>query len=326
MDLVDTFGRTINYLRLSVTDRCNFRCTYCMPVEGVAKQHHHEILRYEELLLVARAAVAIGVEKIRITGGEPLVRRGIIDFLTELSGLPGLRHLVLTTNGFYLQSMAADLQKAGVQRLNISLDSLNGTVFAEITRGGDLQQVLAGVAVAAACGFPIKLNAVIMRGVNDQEIFAFAELTRTHPYTVRFIEYMPTAGNDDWRERLVSGDEIVSRLAERYQLLPVDKGRFGGPSRDFAIAGAMGSIGVITPVSGHFCGECNRIRVTSTGFARSCLFADAGVNLRPAIATGELKTVASALRKVVSEKPRRHQLNADGSGEVAPFAMSNIGG
>lgn len=323
MELVDTFGRTINYLRLSVTDRCNFRCTYCMPAGGVVKQQHQEILRYEELLLVARAAVTIGVEKIRVTGGEPLVRRGIVDFLAELASIPGLRHLVLTTNGFSLAELAAQLKRVGVQRLNISLDSLDPATFAAITRGGDVVQVLAGIEAAAACGFPIKLNAVIMRGINDHEIFDFAELTRTYPYTVRFIEYMPTAGNEDWQERLVPGDEIISRLAQRYQLLPVDRGRFGGPSRDFTIAGAQGAIGVITPVSGHFCGECNRIRVTSTGFAKSCLFSEAGVDLRPALATGELELVAAALRDMVSVKPRNHQLASNG---VAPFAMAGVGG
>jgi len=326
MELVDTFGRTINYLRLSVTDRCNFRCSYCMPPGGMVKQSHADILRYEELLLVARAAVSLGVEKIRITGGEPLVRRGIVGFLEELSRLPGLRHLALTTNGFHLQSLAADLMRAGVQRLNISLDSLNPTVFADITRGGDLQQVLAGVTAAAACGFPIKLNVVVMRGINDAELLDFAELTLRNPYTVRFIEYMPTVGSDDWQERLVSGAEIFSRLGERFQLIPVDRGRYGGPSRDFAIAGGQGTLGVITPISGHFCGDCNRIRVTSTGFAKSCLFSDAGVDLRPVIASGDCALLAAALRGVVTDKPRTHRMSPEGMGGHEPFAMSGVGG
>ena len=191
MKLIDSFGRKINYLRLSVTDRCNMRCRYCMPAEGVAKLCHEDILSYEALFRIAQSAVALGIEKIRVTGGEPLVRKGIIDFLARLAGIPGLKQLVLTTNGLRLAEMAEELRAAGVQRLNISLDSLQPEVFARITRGGDLSRVLAGITAAERAGFPIKINMVVMRGINDAEVVDVASLALHKPYTVRFIEYMP---------------------------------------------------------------------------------------------------------------------------------------
>lgn len=326
MELTDSHGRTINYLRLSVTDRCNFRCRYCMPVEGVQRHRQDDILSYEDLIRVAEAAISIGVEKIRITGGEPLVRKGIVPFISSLASLPGLRHLALTTNGYLLDTLAGDLKKTGLQRLNISLDSLDSRVFAEITRGGSLERVMAGIGAAALAGFPIKLNVVAMRGINDQELFDFAELTHDHPYTVRFIEYMPNAGGEGWRDHLLPGAEILERLSSRYQLEPLDRGPYSGPSRDFRIVGAHGSLGIITPISGHFCGQCNRIRVTSTGFAKSCLFSDAGVDLKSALRDGSIKDIAAALLTVVNDKPQNHHLSGVKPEGYSPFAMSGVGG
>ncbi|GAB4301161.1 MAG: GTP 3',8-cyclase MoaA [Desulfuromonadia bacterium] len=325
MELVDSYGRTINYLRLSVTDRCNFRCRYCMPAEGVSLRHHDEILSYEEFLVIARAAISMGVEKIRITGGEPLLRRGIVDFIRSLATLPGLRHLALTTNAFLLEEMADDLKSAGLHRLNISLDSLDPQTFAHITRGGDLERVMAGIAAASLAGFPIKLNMVPMRGVNDHEIIRFATLTLDHPYAVRFIEYMPAAKSDDWKSLLVPGGEILDRIASHFRLVPRDKGRYSGPSRDFAIEGGRGTIGIITPISGHFCSECNRIRVTSAGKVKSCLFSDAAVDLKPALAEG-VEGVRRILEGVVCAKPKGHGMNETRQEGFTPFAMSGVGG
>ena len=237
MELIDSFGRKINYLRLSVTDRCNMRCRYCMPAEGVAKLCHGDILNYEELYRIARSAVALGIEKIRVTGGEPLVRKGIIEFLARLAALPGLRQLVLTTNGLCLGEMAGDLRSAGVQRLNISLDSLRPDVFARITRGGDLSRVLAGIAAAERAGFPIKINTVVMRGINDAEIVEFASLVLDKPYTIRFIEYMPAIREPNWQSYLVSGQEIMTRIAEHFELSPVIKKDLAGPAREYRIRG-----------------------------------------------------------------------------------------
>src|ERR1039457_59467 len=233
MELSDAYGRRINYLRLSVTDRCNLRCRYCMPEEGVPILGHGEILTYEELTTIARVAVRLGIEKIRITGGEPLVRKGIIPFLAGLSGIPSLRHLALTTNGLLLDEMAEGRWSAGVQRLNISLDSLRHDTFAAITRGGDLNRVLAGLAAAERAGFrSLQVNMVVMRGINDLEILDFAALTLDRPYAVRFIEFMPTAGEKDWQGYSIPGSELLERISRHYPLRPVDKGEFAGPARD----------------------------------------------------------------------------------------------
>lgn len=326
MQLTDSHGRNINYLRLSVTDRCNMRCFYCMPKEGVFKKGHDAILSYEELHLIAETAVNMGIEKIRITGGEPLVRAGIVEFLARLAKLDGLRHLALTTNGLLLPKMAADLFKAGVQRLNISLDSLNEDTFAEITRGGDLKKVLAGLDAAEQAGFkPPKINVVIMRGVNDAEILDFANLTLLRGNSVRFIEYMPAVKEDGWQRYCISGDEILRRIADRHTLEQVDKGPFAGPSRDFRIPGARGSIGIITAVSGHFCGECNRIRVTSTGQAKGCLFSDEKTDLIPWLRPPDRAGLATVLKAIVSSKPERHGISQDGYVHKN-FTMSQIGG
>jgi cyclic pyranopterin phosphate synthase len=326
MQLTDSHGRHINYLRLSVTDRCNMRCFYCMPKEGIVSKGHDAILSYEELLLIAETAVGLGIEKIRITGGEPLVRSGIVGFLGKLSAIPGLRHLALTTNGLLLAEMAADLYKAGVQRLNVSLDSLNPGTFSDITRGGDLQRVLAGLDAAEKAGFPPpKINCVIMRGVNDGEILDFAAMTLAHGNSIRFIEYMPAVREEGWQRYSISGEEILQRIEASYTLEPVDKGAFAGPSRDFRIPGARGSIGIITAVSGHFCGECNRIRVTSTGQAKGCLFSNEKTDLMPCLRPPDRDKLAGLLRGIVSGKPERHGISKDGYVHKN-FTMSQVGG
>jgi cyclic pyranopterin phosphate synthase len=326
MQLTDSLGRNINYLRLSVTDRCNMRCFYCMPKEGIVKKRHEAVLSYEELQLIAETAVKLGIEKIRITGGEPLVRVGIVDFLGRLAAIPGLKHLALTTNGLLLAEMAADLHQAGVQRLNVSLDSLNPQTFNVITRGGDLGRVLAGLEAAEQVGFPPpKINCVIMRGVNDAEILEFADRTLSHGNSIRFIEYMPAVKEDGWQRYCISGEEILQRIAGRYTMKQVDKGPYAGPSRDFRIPGAKGSIGIITAVSGHFCSECNRIRVTSTGQAKGCLFSDAKTDLIPWLRPPDRDGLAEVLRFLVSTKPERHDISQDGYTHKN-FTMSQVGG
>ena len=325
MELTDSFGRTINYLRLSVTDRCNMRCVYCMPAEGIPMLAHGDILSYEELHLIAQTAVAAGIEKIRVTGGEPLVRKGIIPFLSKLATIPGLSQLVLTTNGLCLEEMAESLRHAGVQRLNISLDSLQPETFAAVTRGADLQRVMAGIAAAERAGFPLKINVVVMRGINDREVLDFAALTIERPLSVRFIEYMPAIRADNWEDLIVPGDTILDQIRRRFSFTSVESDTAAGPARIFRIEGAVGTIGVITPVSGHFCGDCNRIRVTSAGRARSCLFSDAGCDLRPFLVRGDEAGLAAALRSIVANKPDRHSLAA-AEQKHSPFAMSAIGG
>ncbi len=325
MYLADNHGRKINYLRLSVTDRCNMRCVYCMPETGIDKCQHVDILSYEQFLLIAKAAVALGIEKIRVTGGEPLVRRGILDFLAELTKIQGLKQLVLTTNGVLLPEMAQGLKDAGVQRLNISLDSLHPQMFRQLTRTDLLPQVLAGINAAEKVGLPYKINVVVMRGRNDNEILEFANLTRDHDCTVRFIEYMPTLKEKDWRSQVISSHEVLERLHQHYSLHPVERGPLSGPAEEFAIAGARGRIGVIAPLSGHFCQDCNRIRITASGRVRTCLFSDYETDLKPLLKLDDVKVVAHELRRLISEKPACHTLNSQVAGH-SPFSMAQIGG
>lgn len=325
MRLSDNFGRKINYLRLSVTDRCNMRCVYCMPAAGIDKLGHTEILSYEQFLLIAEAAVSLGIEKIRVTGGEPLVRNGIIPFLEQLAKVSGLEQLVLTTNGVLLPEMAQALKDAGVQRLNISLDSLQPTMFTQLTRRDLLPQVLAGIAEAEKVGLSYKINMVVMRGLNDSEILDFARLTQQHDCTVRFIEYMPVLKGENWRSLVVPSQEILKRLNDHYSLHPADRGILAGPAEEFTIDGAQGRIGVIAPLSGHFCQDCNRIRITASGDVKTCLFSDHKFNLRPLLIPGNIDNVVSELQQLVSNKPACHTLNSQMS-EYSPFSMAQIGG
>lgn len=325
MPLIDPFGRTINYLRLSVTDRCDLRCSYCMPEEGVTKLGHHEILSYEELFLLAEAAVSLGVKKVRVTGGEPLVRKGVVDFLRRLSGLAGLKELVLTTNGMQLAELAEPLRQAGVQRLNISLDSLRPEVFTKVTRRGELSRVLAGIEAAKAVGLPLKINMVVMRGINDDELAEFAALSLDGSCAVRFIEYMPAIQAENWQDLVVSGNEILERLAADFSFAPVLRQPLSGPAREFRIQGAKGTIGVITALSGHFCQDCNRVRITASGKLRSCLFADQETDLRPLLAGGDRAAVRRALGQLIMTKPAGHSLS-EAEADHRAFSMAQIGG
>ena len=317
----DKLGRSINYLRLSVTDRCNLRCCYCMPAEGVPSCTHGEVLSYEDLLKIAAAAVDLGVEKVRITGGEPLVRKGLFDFLARLGGIPGLTEMTLTTNGLLLETAAIKLKSAGVERLNVSLDSLNADTYRQVTRGGDLSQVLAGLDAAEQAGLRLKLNMVVMRGINDREIEDFACLSLDRAWSVRFIEYMPTIREKAWQNRVLAGSEILKVLERRFALKSIASSRLCGPAKPYRIAGALGTIGIITPMSDHFCGNCNRIRVTAQGLAKSCLLDDHALDLKPILRQGEM-ALRMALRHVVDGKADQHHFADEGRS----FQMSGVGG
>jgi len=295
-----------------------------MPEQGVPLCSHNEILRYEDLLRVARVAAKLGIEKVRVTGGEPLLRKGLVGFLTRLNAIPNLAEVVLTTNGLLLASFADQLKQAGVNRVNISLDSLNFDRYAKITRGGDLADVLAGIKAAEQAGLQLKLNMVVMRDVNDSEIEAFAELSLDRPWSIRFIEYMPTIHTEAWQASVVPGAEILERLQKKYQMVPLATGRMCGPSRPFRIEGSQGSIGIITPISDHFCGSCNRIRVTAAGLAKGCLLSAQTVDLKPCLAQDD-DLLCQALRQVIGNKVDRHQMTDDCLGPT-PFNMASIGG
>lgn len=328
-NLVDTYSRKIDYLRISVTDRCNLRCVYCMPPQGIPLFESQEILRYEELLRIARVAIAHGVSKIRVTGGEPLVRKGIVEFLTELSSIKGLEDLSLTTNGVLLKDFAGRLRKAGLKRVNVSLDSLKRERFLKITRGDNIQDVLDGLEESQAVGLvPVKINMVVIKGFNDDEIMDFARISRDKPYHVRFIEYMPFNSAEGWqKDKCITAKEILELLSKDGELIPVTgKSGGAGPARRFKYKDAPGEVGVISPVSEHFCGSCNRLRLTSDGKLRTCLFSDNEIDLKKALRDGSSdEAIEALLFKAVDEKPMRHYIN-ENVFKKCSRTMSLIGG
>ena len=314
--MLDGCGRTIDYLRLSVTDLCNYRCRYCMPAEGVCKRPHADILSVEELVEIGRAAVKCGVKKIRLTGGEPLVRRGILDICHGLRAIPGLEELCLTTNGSLLPSMAAPLREAGVDRLNISLDTLRPDRFREMTRLGTLSDVLEGIRAAEDAGFTnLKLDTVLIGGFNDDEIGDFLNLTMDHPWEIRFIELMPMGPCAEWeKSRFLSVDSVLQRYTT---LQEIDA---QGVARRYRLPGAKGTVGLISPMSHDFCADCRRIRVTADGKLKGCLHSREELPLRGLHG----KDLEDAIRRGILQKPQRHHL-AEGASD-APRTMNQIGG
>jgi cyclic pyranopterin phosphate synthase len=328
MPYLDNFNRPISYLRISVTDRCNLRCVYCMPPEGVPWRSHDEILRYEEIELIVRAAASLGISKVRLTGGEPLVRLGFVELVRMLARIPGIDDLAMTTNGTLLARYAAELAQAGLKRVNVSLDTLKPERFRQITRQGDLATVFEGIAAAREAGLaPLKVNTVIVRGLNDDEVVDFARLTLEGDWHVRFIELMPLGTNTAWAgDGYVSINEVRHRIEAALGELKATKVGVGnGPARYYRLPGAVGTIGFISPVSEHFCYQCNRLRLTADGRLRPCLLSDYEIDLRTPLAQGaDLAEVRELLIHSIEAKPERHHLNEC----VAPRerAMSEIGG
>lgn len=326
--LIDTHNRHINYLRISVTDRCNLRCIYCMPRDGISSIGHDEILRYEEILRIARVAVGLGVTKVRLTGGEPLIRRGILDLIAALHSLPGISDLSMTTNGVLLASYAERLRAAGLSRLNISLDSLDPERLRSITRGGDLTAIREGIRSARDAGFsPIKINMVVMRGINDDETPAFAQLTLDRPVHIRFIEFMPVGSGSSWdRDRFVSATEIQERIAAIGRLVEEPIAGHTGPARMYRLDKAVGRIGFITALSNHFCSSCNRLRLTADGKLRTCLFSDNETDLKTPLRDGcDDQSLERMITAAIASKPVRHRV-FEPSFKKCSRGMSAIGG
>lgn len=313
----DVLGRKITYLRLSVTDLCDLRCRYCMAEEGVQKRAHGELCSFEELRDFARAAVQLGITKIRVTGGEPLARRGIVDLCAMLRAIAGVEELCLTTNGTRLVQLAQPLRQAGVDRLNISIDSLRPERYREITRKGELENVLRGIQAAEAAGFRrLKLNCVLLGGINDDEIGDFVALTREKPWQVRFIELMPMGICSSWpRERFLPAQSVLDRVP---QLRPAGQ---SGVARLYCLPGAQGTVGLIEPMSCAFCGDCSRIRITADGKLKPCLHSEAEVSLR-GLTGGALE---DAIRRGILMKPERHHIEENGKTETHRN-MFEIGG
>ncbi len=309
----DQFGRTIEYLRLSVTDRCNLRCRYCMPEEGVTGLSHSDVLRYEEMLRVAAAACRLGIRKVRVTGGEPLVRRGIVNFIAQLAALPEKPEITLTTNGMLLAEQAEALKAAGLSRVNVSLDTMRPERFKEITLRSGLEQVLAGIEAAEKVGLlPIKLNVIPFVDFNDDEIVDFARLTLEHPWDVRFIEFMPISSDLDYASRDgLSMDAVEARLRTTLgALVALPYQRTSGPAHMYRLPGAKGRIGLIPSVSGHFCGDCNRLRVMADGRVRGCLFDNHETDLKSILRDGgDDQALEDLLLAAACAKPEKHQIN-----------------
>jgi cyclic pyranopterin phosphate synthase len=326
--LSDQFNRPITYLRISVTDRCNLRCVYCMPEAGLPWIPKTEILSFEEIERVVAAGAVVGVRSIRITGGEPLLRRDVVGLVRRLHRIEGIDDIALSTNGLLLPELAADLKAAGLGRVNISLDTLREDRFFAIARRPGLDRVFAGIDAAIAAGLtPIKLNCVIMRGQNDDEIADFAKLTRDREVFVRFIEVMPVEENAALqRDAYISADEVLERVRAIGEIQPVIGPGGNGPARYFAFAGARGAFGVISPLSHDYCETCNRVRLSADGRLRLCLFGDHEIDLRTPLRNGaDREHIADLLRGGMLIKPERHHLQLGEAGSRMR-AFSEIGG
>jgi cyclic pyranopterin phosphate synthase len=329
MTFVDPLNRRIDYLRVSVTDRCNLACVYCSPRNTVRMLPHHDVLRYEEIYRVVSVAVPLGITHVRITGGEPLLRRGLLPFISSLGRVPGITDISITTNGVLLAEMAEGLRAAGIGRLNISLDTLRPDRFTAITGSDEWQKVWAGIGEAEKCGFtPLKLNMVPVRGVNEDEVAEFARLTLDRDIHVRFIELMPIgSGGPAYGERCVPGGEVREAIERVFgPLAPAGKAVGAGPAQNFRINGGRGIVGFISPMTKHFCSECRRLRLTADGKIRPCLLSDTEIDVRTPLrggcSDGELERF---LRMALEIKPERHYASS-WRGGCFERTMSGIGG
>jgi cyclic pyranopterin phosphate synthase len=331
-NLIDPFGRLHDYLRISVTDQCNLRCLYCMPEEGMEFMDTDKIMRFDEIVEVVRVGAEMGIRKLRITGGEPLVRRDLEQLIAELARIPGIDDIAMTTNGIFLAKKAEALKAAGLNRVNISLDTLDASRFRMIARRGDLNKVMEGIEAAAKVGFnPIKLNMVLLKGINDDEIAAFLRMSIEQPLHVRFIEYMPIGHADDnWKKHYQPLNRVFEVATEQgFQVEPVGEVVGNGPSENFRIRDGAGTFGLIHPVSNHFCEQCNRLRLTSDGHLKPCLYWVDELNVRPHI--GDRAALQRIFEKAMITKPQNHEMAAKLENESQSHIpterrMSQIGG
>ncbi|UCH19925.1 MAG: GTP 3',8-cyclase MoaA [Deltaproteobacteria bacterium] len=327
LKLIDAYNRQLNYLRISITDRCNLRCVYCVPHDLIPRLPHDEILRYEEILRIARVGVDLGISKVRVTGGEPLVRKGVYEFLAHLTQINGLADVALTTNGIFLKENIEKIKSAGIRRINISLDTLDRKKYAQTTGVDKFQQVWEGIELARNSGFyPIKINVVALRGINADELTNFAKLSISYPFHIRFIEYMPIGKSRMTFEPPLLIPEIKERISSIGKLAHVKKGRYDGPAERFKFEGAQGEIGFIGALSHHFCDACNRLRLTASGQLRPCLLSDHQLDLKLPLRNGcSDKELADILLAAVRTKPSNHNLAIKDPVGVH-CQMSSIGG
>lgn len=311
--LIDSFGRQITYLRISLTTNCNLKCVYCMPPDGIPVAQSEELLSNDEIVSIVRSAAGEGLRRVRLTGGEPLLRKGLVSLVCELAAIQGIEEITMTTNAILLERMASSLAKAGLKRVNVSLDTLDAEKFRRITRGGCLDRVYKGITTAERAGLqPIKINTVVVRGMNDGELRDFANLSVDHSWNIRFIELMPFGNSKDWGAGFPPADQRYYSLQEMHKdlaafnLQPADTPPGNGPARTFRIPGALGTVGFISPVGEHFCESCDRLRLTADGSLRPCLLNDNEVPVREILREGE--SVIPALHKSLACKPQAHAL------------------
>ncbi len=322
MELRDSYKRKINYLRFAITDRCNLRCIYCIPYHGIEWKRHEEILSYEEIERLAKIALGMGISRIRLTGGEPLLRRDLPSLIASLNSLPGIEDLSLTTNGILLKDYIDELWEAGLRRINISLDSLNPEVYKRITRGGSLSQAWKGVMAAIEKGFnPVKVNVVLLKG-SKENLESFTKLTLKLPIHIRFIELMDFLPNRD--NLFLSGQEAKELILRGSSLEDVDSPKGSGPAHYFKLKGAQGTIGFIFPYTEHFCASCNRLRITADGHLRLCLFSDDEIDLKTPMRRGATdEEIEKIIREAIAGKPKnRWKAHRGKKGKK----MSEIGG
>ncbi|MGF7185048.1 cyclic pyranopterin phosphate synthase [Desulfitispora alkaliphila] len=312
---MDPKVRKVDYLRVSVTDKCNLRCVYCMPESGIDLKPHIEILRLEEMAKIIKLAASMGISKIRITGGEPLVRKGIISFIEEVANTPGIEDVSLTTNGILLKKYGKDLKQAGLDRVNISLDTLKPEKFKEITRIGNLQEVWSGIHEALKLELnPVKINVVVIRDFNYDEILEFVDLTSKLPIHIRFIELMPIGEGESMNSKnFVSAQEILKLIEEKYPVLPSTNINGAGPAKYISIAKHKGTIGFISAMSDHFCNKCNRLRLTAEGKIRPCLQSSKEIDIKTMLRYGASdEKLKEIIGEAIMGKPLQHTMNEEG--------------
>lgn len=326
-DIKDKFGRDIKYLRVSVTDRCNFKCKYCMPTGKFEHICHSDIMSYEKLLFAISVFAELGVRKVRVTGGEPLVRKKIGSFLRQVSDVKGLEEVTLTTNGALLENFLDDIKNAGIKRINVSLDSLRPDRYKDITGGFDIEKIIDGIKSAQRAGIgPVKTNMVVIKGYNSDEILDFCEFSAENRIITRFIEFMPVGNFSEWKEdNIMYGSEILEVIKSKYEVKEIKKQKLGGPAKNYELSnGAM--IGIITPISNHFCSDCDKLRLTSDGKLRPCLLSDKEVDLNPALEKGDRQALKEAIKEGLNIKEKEHKVLSEKRDDGYKRTMSKIGG
>lgn len=325
--LTDKYNRNYRYLRVSVTDRCNFRCKYCMPAHDFEFISHSNILKYEDMLFAVNVFSKLGIEKVRITGGEPLVRKNISYFIGEITKIPTIKEVTLTTNGSLLKNFAGVIYDAGIRRINISLDSLKKERYQYITGGFDINKLLLGIKEAKNAGInPIKINVVAIKGFNDDEIIDFCEFASKNDLNVRFIEFMPIGNKIEWtKEHIITGQEILEIISRNYEISPVKRSNFEGPAVNYLLSNGA-KVGIITPISNHFCGDCDKLRLTADGKLRPCLLSDKEIDIFEALKCKDEKMLRELIMNSLNLKALDHNISNEVCNEEFSRTMSKIGG